>query len=134
METSTWYFKHNKKNWIMNIYKTGNYWIFFIMITDPFSKSIVLTSIPIEDLKFVYSVPQIVDPDPITCIIEPSRFYNDFESTWRRWHLCWGLWGCQGSRDIKEIENKSSINSKLGDSCPIFRIGCLIPSCFISTW
>lgn len=51
------------------------------MITDPFSKSIVLTSIPIEDLKFVYSVPQIVDPDPITCIIEPSRFYNDFEST-----------------------------------------------------
>lgn len=26
-----------------------------------------------QDLKFVYSVPQVVDPDPLTCIIEPSK-------------------------------------------------------------
>lgn len=36
------------------------------------SQSIILSGMQVEDLKFVYSVPQIVDPDPITCILEPS--------------------------------------------------------------
>lgn len=43
---------------------------FMSLASDPFSRSIVSTTIPIEDLKFVYSVPQIVDPDPLTCIVE----------------------------------------------------------------
>ncbi|CAD8155482.1 unnamed protein product [Paramecium pentaurelia] len=43
------------------------------LTSDAFSRSIVLTTIPLEELKFVYSVPQIVDPDPITCIIEPTH-------------------------------------------------------------
>ncbi|CAD8196374.1 unnamed protein product [Paramecium pentaurelia] len=43
------------------------------LTSDPFSRSIVSTTIPIEDLKFVYSVPQIVDPDPLTCIVEQTH-------------------------------------------------------------